>query len=475
MVAASFRRRQVALLLGIVGALASCPDETPPPAPVAWSPGSQLPSSHEVRRGLIDLRGLIHAHSYYSHDACDESPVDEAGVRNAVCLDDFRRGLCQSRHDFVMLTDHDDSFEENEFPDVLLHFPERGDTLINHVVDGEERPTANRTVCDDGTVQFIMAGSESGLMPVGLDRHVEIDGVRSYGSLDQTYADAIHDAGGLVMLAHPEDFSIEELKALPVDGFEMYNLHRNTVAQAGVALELLVRLQESDPGLPHPDLVLAPIFQEDPLYLERWGRVLASGLKRTTTMGTDCHRNTFNRAMQDGERVDSYRRMMSGFSNHLLVRADAFDDIDDRGLKDALGAGRLYGAFDFLGQPLGFDFHATAGDVVTEMGETAAVGSTLEAQLPSFRDLAADVEAPFLTLRILRAVDDDAGWEVVASLDSDDGSRRLSVAVTEPGAYRAEVRMVPLHLRADLGRDADILLADGRDFVWIYSNALYVR
>ena len=76
------------------------------------------------------------------------------------------------------------------------------------------------------------------------------------------------------------------------------------------------------------------------------------------------------------------------------------------------------------------------------------------------------LEPPTLKVRILRAV--DKGFDEVAA-----GAGALSFTQTQPGAYRAEVRMVPLHLREDLGSDAATLLA--KDFIWIYANAIYVR
>ena len=85
---------------------------------------------------------------------------------------------------------------------------------------------------------------------------------------------------------------------------------------------------------------------------------------------------------------------------------------------------------------------------------------------PSVRNLDPNREPPLLTLRILRAI--DGGFEEVAS-----GSDALAFTPTQPGAYRAEVRMVPLHLREDLRNDAAAVLA--KDFVWIYGNAIYVR
>ena len=42
--------------------------------------------------------------------------------------------------------------------------------------------------------------------------------------------------------------------------------------------------------------------------------------RAVTTVGTDCHRNTFPQLLPDGERIDSYRRMML-WTNDVLVSA----------------------------------------------------------------------------------------------------------------------------------------------------------
>lgn len=100
-----------------------------------------------------------------------------------------------------------------------------------------------------------------------------------------------------------------------------------------------------------------------------------------TTLGNDCHRDTFPQLLPDGERIDSYRRMMLWFTNHLLVRL--------------------------------------RGD-----GPCAA------------------------------------------SIQ-----RRTVFEPAAPGAYRAQARIRPRHLRSHLASYAN--LAD-TDFVWIYANPIYV-
>jgi hypothetical protein len=450
-----------------VAAPTPTPTVSPTPTTVPglyWEPGISYPSVPEPGpRGLIDRRGLIHAHSVYSHDACDGTPVVN-GVRDPVCFEDFRRGLCQSRHDFVMLTDHNTSFSEYEYPDVLLYREDHGDALVMR----NTKPVASWAGCPDGSHALILAGTESGTMPVGLEEQVADAAERSdiYNAVTADAINAFKAKGAVSLVAHTEGWSVEQLEDLPLDGFEMYNVHANLLLNVGKAAQLLLRI--NDPGLMRPDLILLGIISEDPRYLTRWGSVLASGIKRVTTMATDCHRNTFTQLMQDGERVDSFRRMMMWFSNHLLVRPQAGGSWDDRDLKDALRAGRLYGAFEVMGYPLGFDYHARVGTQTFEMGEEVqlADGPVLLVSPPTVRNLDPSRQPPALTLRILRAVPN--GFEVVAS-----GPDALAFTPTEPGAYRAEVRMVPLHLRPDLRNDAATVLA--KDYVWIYGNAIYVR
>lgn len=184
-------------------------------------------------------------------------------------------------------------------------------------------------------------------------------------------------------------------------------------------------------------------------------------------MGTDCHRNTFPQKLQDGERIDSYRRMMIMFSNHLLVRPGDDGAVDDRDLKAALKARRLFGTFDFLGTPEGFEFVALEGPVTKEIGDEVSLraGVALEVKTPRVRDLDPSARPPVITTRLLRARVD--GWDEVASTTE----ATLRFVPTEPGAYRAEVRLVPNHLEPFIGRRKDFLRASRP---WVMSNAIDV-
>lgn len=270
----------------------------------------------------------------HSHDACDGEPKDASGKANLPCLDDFRSGLCATRHDFVMLTDHNDSFGSTEFPATLLYDAAKGDVLLERAGG----PVASWLACPDGSTPLILAGTETAFMPVGIERHVakthsEREAV--YGAETPEAIEQLKKLGAVVLLQHTEDWTVEQLGELPIDGFEMYNLHANTFLGAGAVIQLIQRMNEPE-LMPYSDLVLLPIVSEDKRYLERWGSVLAAGKKRVHDHGLDCHRNSFKDLLPDGERIDSYRRMMGWFSNHLLVEPSADGGFDDLALKSTL-------------------------------------------------------------------------------------------------------------------------------------------
>ncbi|WP_255215957.1 hypothetical protein [Pseudenhygromyxa sp. WMMC2535] len=367
-----------------------------------------------------------------------------------------------------------------QYPDTLLHRPEFGDALLEE--DGQA--IANYTGCEGfevgatGPAPFvsalIQAGSEGKTMPIGLPAHAaETVEAREalLGSSDPAAIEALAAAGAVTLVAHTEDWSVEELVELPLDGFEMYNLHANlflNIVEAGI---LLTKIGYPE-TLPHSDLILLALISEDPIYLDTWSAVLATGVHKLTTVGTDCHRNTFPDALPDGQRVDSYERMMKWFSNHLLVAAEALEDpdrLEPAALDEALAAGRLYGAFEVFGAPIGFDFHAELGDQVFEIGGAPSLTDgavSLEVSAPTIQDRDPSTAAPTVELRLLRASAE--GWEELATSSGPEGAvPTLSYLATDPGAYRAEVRILPRHLAGLLGDYEDLI---DESFVWIYAT-----
>ncbi|MDY0003402.1 MAG: hypothetical protein RBU30_19035 [Polyangia bacterium] len=423
--------------------------------PYQVMPSSALPGI----RDWVVRRGIVHCHSPYSHDACDGNPRPD-GERNEACFQDVRHGMCSTRQDFVFLTDHDDLFADFEFPEVLLFAP--GDTLIER----GGGPVANRVDCGDGHQVVVAAGTESGMMPIGIERHLgatPAERYEAYNIIDATAIAALQGVGALVFLHHTEEWSETDVLTLPIDGIEIYNMHRNMMDNLSKVIELAILLATDPESMPVPELGLLGVFEEIPEDLAHWSR--ASAIRRMPgVLATDAHQNVVDEPMEDGDRLDSFRRGMRWFSNYLLVPPGP---VDDAVLKAVIAEGRLYGAFDYLGYPLGFDFHGVADGQVVEMGgeTTGAASVTLSVSAPVVWNL--DPSGPQPTIRCLLLRADGAGaWEEV---DSAEGA--LSY-VADPGVYRAEVRILPDHLRPWLGPTPDVWVVEK---VWIYSNPIYVR
>ncbi len=157
------------------------------------------------------------------------------------------------------------------------------------------------------------------------------------------------------------------------------------------------------------------------------------------------------------------------FSNHLLVRPDEEGGFDDLLLKDALREGRLYGVMEVMGYAQGFDYYLEhKGQNTAEMGSTVSLSegaATLQIKMPQVIDIDPAKSAPDLTARLLVAV--EGGFEEVTSDTKD-----IQWTVTEPGSYRAEIRMKPWHLEDFLGDELELVLS--RDYVWVYSNPIFI-
>jgi hypothetical protein len=411
-------------------------------------------------RGLQAARGIVHLHSPYSWDACDGEPRAADGTVDEGCLASLRRGLCTTRMDFAAVTDHDDSMADESFPTLLLA---RG---ADEVLGG----TTLRLHCEDGGTVLLTAGGENDLMPLMLDRHPDGDADARhavYNSSNAATVTVFRELGGLPWIAHTESKDLAALRGLGLDGLEIFNLHaaidpRIREEHLGLdgdeAIRRVAEFAEQEPTGPEPDLAFLAIFDENVPSLTRWQTLLAEGQRLTGTAGTDAHENALPILLRDGERADSYRRMMRWFSNVVLVE----DRADPAQIEEALAAGRAFVAFEVLGTPVGFSF--SAGDV--EMGGEVAPGTTLIAVTPSVHALAAGLPAPVLRTRILRARA-DGGADVVA-----EGTGVVEAVAAEAGAYRAEVRMTPRHLAPYLGSLGPAY--SEREVVWIYSNPIYV-
>ena len=451
------------------GAEAGLSDLALDQAPPAWQKG--LPDTTRLKkvRGLRVARGIIHAHSLHSHDACDNKPKLTDGSPNEACLGDLRAGLCTTKIDFLMLAEHIDSMALQPFEKLLLL--RAGDQAV--LKKGAK--VANSISCPAGSFRpLLMVGAElDRSMPVGLEKHVA--GAASelkkiYSSEDTALDTKLKDAGAVLLQAHTESKPLTELKAHALDGVEVYNLHANLDPNIRKAqgLEPLGYLNDLAPFMakdekgPQPDLAFIGFFSESKSAMDKWTNLLA--MRPTSgVLGTDAHQNVLPLKMRDNERMDSYRRMFRWFSNHARVQTVTFDN-----LKEAVKQGRGYMVFEILGTPDGFDFYAESASKTYEMGQEvkAADGPVLKMAMPSVLDQLSSVKPPTLEARLIHV--DSAGTSKVVAK----GSGALSHKAAAAGAYRVEVLMTPHHLRPYLGQTPETFI---NQKVWIYSNPIYVK
>jgi hypothetical protein len=455
-------------------ALAACGGaSTKSPLP-AWQ--KSLPDSSVMGtwRGYSASRGIVHLHSPFSWDACDQMPRDPLplGMVNEACLDDLRTALCTDKIDFAALTDHGDTMADEDFPTL---FSMRGsDEAVMDPVTGDQ--IASRMTCDDGHVVTLTVGTENSIMPIMLHHHVPgaaSDRDAIYTAYTPDAVQAFHDAGGLAWIAHTEQHPIADLRLLQPDGIEVYNLHANIDPKIrgpylGLdpdgAIAAALQFTDTTPGHPEPDLALLSFLEVNQPAVTAWNQALGDGRHLPATAGSDAHQNALPVLLADGERGDSYRRVLRWFANIVLVH----DRNDPTELEAALQHGRVFAVFELLGTPAGLDIHAiTPGNAIAELGDTVNTGSTLVITVPTVLGLDPSLPAPEIHATVLHV--DASGATAVATSD---GSP-IQLPLAAPGAYRVEITMVPHHLGPYLG-DLGTSFAEV-EVPWIYASPIYVQ
>ena len=457
-------------------ALAACGNPAPAPELPAWDPTLPTASVMGVHRGLTPARGIVHLHSPYSHDACDGMPRAAGGAPNELCLASLRAALCTTRIDYANLTDHDDTMADESFTAL---FSMRG--TDQPIMRGTEQ-IGSRILCEDGHQVALTIGGENDLMPIMLDRHVAgtvAERHDIYNGNDATAAAAYRAAGGLVWVAHTESKTLDTLRLVQPDGIEVYNLHANIdpnirrdylgLDSAG-AIAGAVEFADSNPGHPEPDLAILAFLSPNLPAIEKWQALLKDGRRIAVTAGSDAHENAIPVLLPDGERGDSYRRVMRWFGNIALV-ADP-TNIDQ--IEQALAMGRNFAVFEVLGTPDGFDVRAvTPGGQTFELGGTIplAESAMLTVDIPSVLGLDPSLPAPTIRAKVFW-IDPAGPVQMIAEGDAAiDG--QLNAHLGAPGAYRVEITIVPSHLGPylhDLGTEKA-----EQELPWIYTSPIYVR
>jgi len=467
------RGLKLPLLLLLLLPLTACPDEEPPPEPPfepgPWDIGQPELGLEVSRRGRTEVRAIAHLHSHWSHDACDGEPQPD-GVPDEDCLGDLRSGLCTTRVDVAFLSDHPTHANEAPLAERLLH---RSDDEL--VLNASGVAIANWVNCESGHRVLLIPGIEGELMPFGITEDLP----EAWDSSTAEAVQTLKDSGAAVWTSHTEQRTLEELEELQLDGFELYQLHANLdpgIREDYLGLEPYSYLSQVRPfffpyenGIldpPHPDLApIAFLEQNEPSIIA----LETIGLQRAVavTGGTDAHQNVFENLAADGERIDSYRRMMRWFNNRLLIEGE----LTPQSAKEALLAGRNHIVFEAFGTPTGFDFRIEADGTAHEIGSEFNLGAGVARvliDLPSLNLLSPrGYELPAVTGRLYRAT--AAGRELLEEWT--EGT--LELAITEAGVYRVEIWISPFHLQPYLGEVA----GDFSDIpvLWIQTGAIFAR
>jgi hypothetical protein len=365
-----------------------------------------------------------------------------------------------------MLTEHYDRMASiADFRKLFLH--REGDEFITEA--GIEH--ANAVYCEDGTRSLIMPGMEGDddlFSPIGLTDH-PIEGTQA--AIEAAYKDAtpeglatLRDKHGIITALHIESAPPGHIQNFDLDAVEIGNLHvllhpgyRETLGMdPDGPIVTFTEWLAPDESIPPADLVFLEFHERLSPYNNWWDELLAERMVAGFA-GNDAHQNAFPLPMNDGERADSYRRMMKWYVNHALVKERSPVQI-----KDAISSGRLYMVFEVLGSPVEFDFRAERDGKTYAMGETVDGPARIRCSAPAA--LVGNVSIPTTpTIRLFRI--DELGTELVKETVGE-----LDIEVAAPGRYRVEVFVTPTHLSTYLDGFEHLV----RDYPWIYSNPITI-
>lgn len=377
----AFPRLVVFAFAAASGGCVLLPTVSGPPPALEAAPG-RMP----VRRAdLEDVRGVIHVHSFLSHDA--RGTVAEiaeaaraAGVR------------------FVAMTDH---FRE---PGPQVSEGARGERDGVLFLVGVELKRAS------GSFLALGLGDATPTPTARLE-------VRAFPRDPAETLVAIRHAGGLSFVGHAETFAGWE-EAPAFDGLEVANLHAD--AKDDPWWSLLLSALFEPPGcfftrlIDHPEANLA-----------RWD-ALGTHRRVPGVGGCDAHANVRIFGPLGGT-VGTYEEAFRALTTHALVARRPGRSPDARAVLEALRQGRCYIAFEMRGDATGFWFDLADGAGVAEaiQGEEVRFrpGQWLRAHAPG------GARAQVALLR-------DG-----APLAESPAGAGLEIAVPGPGVYRVEVTL----------------------------------
>lgn len=275
--------------------------------------------------GYGDYRGVIHAHSYLSHDSWGTpSRIIQAAQTAGV--------------NFVLMTDHPSKY------------------AVTHGLRGMH-----------GGILFL-PGAE---ITRDNGNFLGIDLKSNVAQRDeQEMIDEVHRQGGLVLVSHIEDMKNWNVTGL--DGMEIYNIHYDAILDGKIDKTIaLVPMLGKD-----PDRVWLSILDKPTLYLKAWDEALKTR-RLTGIAANDSHENV----VYNGQQLDTYERSYGLVNTHLFMM-----ELSENGALEALRAGHAYVCFEVFGRCRGFSFTATDGKNIAIMGDDYSLDpkapSTLDISVP---------------------------------------------------------------------------------------------
>ena len=271
---------------------------------------------------------------------------------------------------------------------------------------------------------------------------MELEQIVDHTLPPQQFIDAVYEAGGWGLIAHPDERTDNELKQpynwtdWSVDGptarrgrpagIELWNWMSDWAEQ--------LRPRNRYLNFFFPRLV---VRGPTPETLAWWDRLNASGKLTFGAGDLDSHA-THVRALGRVWEVFPYLYLFRTITNYLWLPQPLARDFDTarRQVLDALGAGQLWFANRHFGDGRNVAFYAEVGERRVCVGESVRLGADTPVVF--------DVRGPRCDLRLLR------DGEIVAR-----GRGTLTLATDRPGVYRIEARRLWQP--------------------WLYSNPIFVE
>lgn len=395
---------------------------------------SQRVSAPSLPGGLIDFRGIFHAHA--------EDAVHTGGTRPEMLAGAQKEGV-----KVIFLSDH--------------FRPPRD------FIDGSWRG-------DHGGVLFIPGSEVRGFLA-----HPE----RSImGSMEKPTPEFVATVGageGLIFLSHIEERPTHSMEGL--NGMEVYNRHFDAKRDLATLVNLALRLTDPKEArvlgervARYPDEMLASQVQYSSDYFDKWDR--ESLTRRVVGVAAnDCHHNQVFvvkklddqsarvgtivdkdedmrvvtttlrpglREMLAGHKpgdvvarvdMDPYERSFRNVSTHILAAA-----LDEKTVRAAVRGGRVYVSHDWMADPTGFWLGQKGGDLKMGDENPFKPGMKFETRLP--------LRAHLRWLRngkvVSETVASSAEWEPASA-----GVYRMEAWLEVAGEMRPWIYSNPIYLR----------------------------